>query len=209
MKNSQPAECLIVGAPGAGKTLFALSFLESLGLDEALIYHEAPGGRLSGRKWRIAEAKQALVGQAAGTTRGLQWATVDLPLGLAKGKRAVTIVDSTGLPVGVSDDAEIRDGAAQTLALLKRAHIILHLVDLTKTALTEVDTALMRFGQQLPPGRYLVLAGKADQLAANGWPARLRQAALGLDVMEVSAMRRRDMVAFTRRLRRALTLPVL
>ncbi len=209
MKSNPPVECLIVGAPGVGKTMFALAFLESLGLDEALIYREAPGGRLTGRVWRIAEAKQALVGQGAGTTRGLQWATVDLPLGLAKGRRPVTIVDSTGLPAGVSEDEEIREGAAQTIALLKRIQVILHLVDLTAGGLTDVDTALIRFGRQLPAGRYFLLASKADQAGAHDSLARLRGSANGLDVLAVSALCRHDMLAFTRRLRRALNGPVL
>jgi hypothetical protein len=214
VSNPKPLECLVVGAPGAGKTMFALSLIEALGYREVQIFHEDPDGRVTSRTWAVAEAKEKLVGSGTGrtTTRGLQWATVDLPAGIGRGKRPLTIVDSTGLNPEITDSADLRAAEAQTLRLLRRASMVIHLVSAADGGPGPVDHVLNTYCLGLPQGRYLQLASKAD-LHVRGGQGQVRgrgrrgsgQADQGAtDIMAVSSLRRRDLSRVLQRLRRTI-----
>jgi predicted GTPase len=149
-------ECLIVGKPNAGKTLFFINFAEYLGL--RLLWPTGGGAPLS-----PCQARRLLVDDTPHRTRRLQRAAVRVASGL--GSRAAVLVDSTGLTEGISPDAEVRQGMARTLQAMQRAQLVLHLVDAaarpgTPSAPGEVDREVAAFAR----GRagYLLLANKVD-----------------------------------------------
>lgn|GEM_PF-646456 len=206
MSAQRPLECLIVGAPGAGKTLLALSLIEALGYRDVRIYHEDPKGKVTSRSWPIAEAKQALVareGNHGTTTRGLQWATVELPAGFGRGKRSLTLVDSAGLGAGIENDAALRAAEAQTLRLLRRATMVIHLISPAEGGPGTLDEVLRGYCGDLPQGRYLQLASKAD--LSHGGRTIGQSAAAFRDALPVSALRRKDLGRVLQRLRRSLS----
>jgi hypothetical protein len=218
-----PVECLVLGAPGTGKTTFALSLIEALGYREVQIFHEDPAGRVTSRTWPLCEAKERLVGRAgtaaAGvcTTRGLQWATVRLPGRVGRQAQDLTIVDSTGIGAEIADDPELRAAVAQTLRMLRRARMVIHLVSPADGgAPAPVDEVLRSFCADLPQGRYMPLAAKADLGAGSrAQPAWTRKdtsrglsGAVAVDrapqPAPLCARRRRDLLALVKRLRRLL-----
>lgn len=176
---AKPLECLVVGAPGSGKTALALGLMEALGYREVQIYHEDPGGRITSRLWPLAEARARLVGGAGRppdgpATRGLQWATVCLPRRAGRPARELTIVDSTGIGPGTAADPVVRAAWAQTLRMLRRAQVVIHLVSPAvrgsgswEGGSGSLDAALEAYCAGLPEGRYLALPARP---AGGPWP---------------------------------------
>lgn len=119
-------EALVVGRPNSGKTLFALNFAEWLGVRHLELRVETGAGTTT-RALSVNAARALLSGPTPHQTRALQSVTVAIPTG--KGRRQVTIIDSTGLDDRVHDAAEIRRAMAWTIRALRRADVVLHMID--------------------------------------------------------------------------------
>ncbi|MDP2872962.1 MAG: GTPase domain-containing protein [Bacillota bacterium] len=198
-------ECLVIGEPGAGKTLFTLALAEWLGQTQLELSQEVAAGRVVTRTWRTPEAKAALVGQGPRTTRSLQWATLSVPLGIGRGRKELVVVDSAGLPSSVSADPEFRAASAEVLRQLRRAQMVVHVVDASRvTAPGELDRQLAAYAADQKPGRYMLLANKTDLPAGRAGLRRLRRALPGVEVLAVSALQGTGLQAVGRRLRRFL-----
>lgn len=181
---------MIAGRPNAGKTLFALNFAHYLGLsaiDVAL--RDAAGGEL--RRLPLSQARRAFVDSAPHKTRAVQSVEVRVPGG--KGGRLVRLSDTPGLTDAIPDAQELRQAAALALEALRRARIILHVIDAARAAVRSdpvgpLDRQISEFAAARGP--YLVLANKIDLLGAREGAARIAQSLPGRRVVPVSALRR-------------------
>lgn len=199
-EGSEVKECLIVGKPNVGKTLFLLNFSQFLGLKVGDITRENPDGSLETRAYRLEQARDTLVGEEPHTTRGLLALTVSLTRGKARLK--VTLVDSTGLTDSIHSAEDIRRAMVQTLRRLRKADLVLHLVDaaevgLSPLALGEVDYQIARYASQRCP--YLILANKMDLPAAASGYRVIKEAFSGYNVLKISALEKtgfREVKAF-------------
>jgi hypothetical protein len=202
--SSPPVECLITGMPGAGKTLFALSLAGCLAHTGLQVYSEEPDGRVVSRSWTVDQARQAPVPPDPGRY-GLQWMTLSIPMGIGRGKRDVLLIDSAGLPPGISPDPGLRDGAARTLDLLRRARILVHLVDASaEQAPGDLDRAVVAYASAHLQGRFVVLASKMDLPRSPQGLRRMRRAWPRATVLPLSSINRRSLLAVTRELRQCV-----
>lgn len=203
--SSRNPECLVLGQPGAGKTLFTLALAESLGEKHLELSQEDASGRVFTRKWTIPEARSVLTGDAPRNTPALQWFTMTVPLGLGRGRRGLVVIDSAGLPLAVPEDARERATAAQVLRMLRRVQIILHIVDVSRPGVpSELDRELASYAARGKAGNYLLIANKLDLPASRAGLRRLQRALPDVDIIPVSALYGTGMAAAGRRLRRVL-----
>src|SRR5690606_4644564 len=100
----------------------------------------------------VEEAKERLSSDSPHETRCLQSIRLELPVG--KGVKRFDIVDTSGLVDGIHGDAKIRRAMAQTLAAVRDADLILHLVDAARAgeegvlrAIGDVDYQVAQFAQ--------------------------------------------------------------
>ncbi|MBO8140981.1 MAG: 50S ribosome-binding GTPase [Firmicutes bacterium] len=197
--------CIIIGRPNVGKTMFALQFALYLGMAEARIQFAEAGGRRWEKPYRIAAALDDLTGAEPHRTRQLQSLCLELPAG--KGTQPFELVDTSGLVDGIHPDPSIRRAMAQTLAAVREAQAILHMIDAAAlgeaeavNAIGEVDYQVAQFAQMR--GGYLLLANKMDLPAARVGLARLKQEFAGHPIAPVSALYRQgfdEVKAFVRR----------
>ncbi|MCL4425743.1 MAG: 50S ribosome-binding GTPase [Firmicutes bacterium] len=193
-------DCLMVGKPNVGKTLFLLNFAEFLGVKIGEITKENPDGSLESKIYRLEQAKATLVGSEPHTTRGLLSLTVGLPMG--KGKTRLTLVDSTGLTDSIHTVAEVRRAMVQTLRRLRKADLILHLLDAAEigespAALAEIDRQIARYASSRCP--YAILPNKMDLPAAMAGLRSIKEAFPNQNILPVSALQRtgfREVKAF-------------
>lgn len=183
--------CIIIGQPNVGKTMFALHFAEYLGLAKARIAFAEAGGRRWEAAYSMAAARTTLTSSAPHHTRQLQSLTLELPAG--KGTKHLELVDTSGLVDGIHPDATIRRAMAQTLAAVREAKVILHMLDAAALGaggavdtIGEVDYQVAQFAQLR--GGYLVLANKMDLPGAEDGLARLRREFAGHRIAPVSAL---------------------
>lgn len=203
--NSRSPECLVLGEPAAGKTLFTLALAEALGQTRLELSQTGPAGRVVTRGWTTGEAKAALVGHGSGNKAALQWTTLEVRLGFGRGRTAVVMVDSAGLPPVLPPDPETRASAAETLRMLRRAHIILHVVDASRPGVPgELDRELAAYGRGHRAGRYALIANKIDLPSGRAGLRRLRRALPGVEILPISALHGTGLPAVTRCLRRFL-----
>lgn len=187
-------QCLIVGQTNVGKTAFALSFAESLGLDKVEIIFTYPDGFATRQNYALSIARQELIGPATHKTRCLQSMALSLPAG--KGVKKVTFTDTTGLAEGIHEEKEVRRAIAQTLQQVRDADLILHIVDAAQIGrqgeneqiLTEVDRQIASFAQSR--GIYVLLANKMDQNSAQLGLSRIRALFPNQQIVPVSALGR-------------------
>jgi len=199
-----PVECLVLGLPGAGKTLFAVSLAGVLGNASLRIYREEPDGRISSRPISAAQAGAEALGNGRGS-HGLQWMTISVPMGLGRARQDVLLIDPAGLPPGVPEDQPGRAEAARTLSLLRRARFLVHLVDASSgESPSELDRAVVHFASAHLPGRFLLLASKMDLPQSRGGLRRIRKTWPETRVIPVSSFRRKSVVFAGRELRRCL-----
>ncbi|HHV07644.1 MAG TPA: GTP-binding protein HSR1 [Firmicutes bacterium] len=184
-------ECLVVGKVGAGKTLFVLNFAAYLGLARIKINVEYPSGQVLYRQYSIEAARRQLVGNNPHTTKALQSIILEIPV--TKGVRRCIISDSSGLIDHIHKDAGIRQAIAQTLGAIRRADLILHVVDTSQigvsdapSALGEVDYQVAQFAQMR--GGYLILANKIDLPNTNLGLQKLHLELPGHKITPISAM---------------------
>src|SRR5690606_13249612 len=132
--------CIIVGRPNVGKTMFALQFALYLGLVEARIAFAEAGGRRWERAFSVETALADLTGAEPHRTRQLQTLRLELPA--RKGRRELELVDTSGLVDGIHPDAALRRAMAQTLAAVREAHMILHMIDAALAGGTDARQAI-------------------------------------------------------------------
>ncbi|NLN17446.1 MAG: GTP-binding protein HSR1 [Firmicutes bacterium] len=167
--------CIIIGKPNAGKTLFTLNFAAYLGTTPLHVAFRQDN-TTNWKTYRLDEAVQQLTSSKPHHTLGLQELIVTLPA--RKGAKRIQLIDTCGLVEGIPAEQDIRRAMAATLAAVRDAHLILHIIDASRVkaagtveALGEVDYQVAQFGQ-LRDG-YLILANKID----------LPEAKEGLDII--------------------------
>lgn len=173
-------ECLIVGKPNVGKTLFFLNFAQYLGLR-----YLWPAGE---PQLSLDRARRELVDDRPHRTRNLCRVVVRVPAG--KGRKAAVLTDTTGLTDDINEDAAIRRAMAQTLRAIREAGLILHLVDVAAPpgspgAPGVVDLEVAAFARHR--GGYALLANKMDLPQAGEGLRRLCAAMAGDPVFPISA----------------------
>mgnify|MGYP001107131380 CR=1 FL=1 len=185
--------CIVIGKTNVGKTLFTLQFADYLGVDALEITFEEPTGERYTRKYDLQAALKELSSAEPHQTRRLQSIRVELPVG--KGVKRFDIIDTSGLMEGIHSDASVRRAMAQTLAAVRDADLILHLVDASQAARSgvvravgEVDYQVAQFAQ-IRDG-YLILANKVDLPGADRGLERLREEFTGHPVVAISALNR-------------------
>ena len=158
-------KCVVIGKTNVGKTLFTLNFADYLGVERLEVTIEEPAGERRVARYTVQDALQALSSSEPHQTRCLQSIRLELPVG--KGVKRFDIVDTSGLMEGIHEDAAVRRAMAQTLGVVRDAHLILHIVDAYQAslggavrAIGDVDYQVAHFAQ-IREG-YAVLANKID-----------------------------------------------
>lgn len=185
--------CLVVGRPNVGKTMFCVNFAEFLGLHRLEVYYQLPDGTTRQRKYDIPSARHELSGLGQHKTRSLQSIQLDLPGG--KGTRKFKLTDSTGLTDGIHPDRELRNSMAQTLGEMQLANCILHIVDLGEViknggmkSLGELDFQIAELGAY--KNGYALLANKSDLPDAQKGLRILQEEIGDLRIFPISALYR-------------------
>ena len=187
--------CIVLGKPNVGKTLLVLGLADSMKAKEVDITFADPGGARYCRKYPIDIAMRELVGAMPHQTRCLQWLTLEFRVG--KGKKAVELVDTTGLIEQIHDDPLTRKAMAQTLSAMRSAQIIIHVIDAhlagqvdmqSESAERDLDMQLAAFAA--PRGCYCIVANKMDLPGAKRGLARIQRSFTGYKVIPVSAATR-------------------
>lgn len=156
-------ECVIVGYPNSGKTLFALNFASFLGSKSVDITARSYDGLLTCRHLSIADAKNELCSMALHKTRLLQSMVLKMPIG--KAMVMFKLTDTCGISEQIHSDQTIRCAMAQTLGLVRCADFILHIIDLSRMRKNEVqdqqiDQEIYQYG--IARQNYIMLANKTD-----------------------------------------------
>lgn len=156
-------ECVIVGYPNSGKTLFALNFASFLGSKSVDITARSYDGLLTCRHLSIADAKNELCSMALHKTRLLQSMVLKMPIG--KATVMFKLTDTCGISEQIHSDQTIRCAMAQTLGLVRCADFILHIIDLSRMRKNEVqdqqiDQEIYQYG--IVRQNYIMLANKTD-----------------------------------------------
>ncbi|HHT27145.1 MAG TPA: GTPase domain-containing protein [Firmicutes bacterium] len=183
--------CLVIGKTNVGKSVFVLHFARYLGMSHVDVYSQDPEGRRRLLSLAVENAVRTLSGGEPHQTRCLQSITLELPVG--KGKRQFEIVDTSGLMDGIHADVSIRRAMAQTLATVRSAQVILHMVDASKAAnkgaveaIGEVDYQVAQFAQMRTG--YAILANKMDLPTAVSGLEIIRREFIGHPVFPISAL---------------------
>ena len=191
---SGPRPCLIVGRPNVGKTLFLINFAEYCGVRSLELGVWEPGGSERTERLSLDEARARLVGALPNQTRRLQWLDLSLPKG--KGRRRFRLTDTAGVTDTIHEAAEVRQAVADTLAALRQAAVVLHVVDAAALgqrgavdSRDEVDLQLAHYASLRAP--YAMLANKVDLPWAAGGVDLLRRTLPGQRILPVSALNRR------------------
>jgi GTPase SAR1 family protein len=183
-------QCLIVGQTNVGKTLFCVNFAEYLGASRLEIAFSDSSGGVVKKKYDPVTARSELAGLGTHKTRCLQSFVVGLPYG--KGVKRLQLTDTAGLVDGIHGDPAIRESIAQTIAAIRETPYVLHIVDLTRVAvsgaLDELDRQIYRLGSH--KNGYVLLANKMDLPAAKDGLYRLRKTLRGSRLIPVSALYR-------------------
>ena len=187
-------ECLVIGRPNVGKSLFVINFAEYLGFENIEVKISFPNGFSTVNQYSIPQARQELTGLGPHKTRCLQAIHLNIPA--RKGYKRVKITDTTGLMDTIHQDMEIRKAIAQTLGAIRQADIIIHMIDAhnpyatsTPALLGEVDYQVAQFAQLR--GRYCILANKMDLPGAREGLAQILQKLPGQYTVPISALHKR------------------
>lgn len=184
-------ECILVGQPNAGKTLFALHFVEFLGMRSLDVTFLASDGLLGCKHYKVDQAIRELSGMERHKTKEIQ--TIALQIPVAKSVRNIKLIDSCGLSDGIHPDAVIRKAMAQTLSVMRYAKIILHMIDVSICAkfknLADIDQQIAQYGHT--KGGYAILANKMDLPSAKEGLSFLADAFPGKTIIPVSALHKK------------------
>ncbi len=183
-------ECVIIGRPNSGKTMFALNFAGYLGAKSVDVTFRTYDGLMTCRHFSLEEGKRELCGMALHKTRSLQ----SLVLRMTVGKTAVNfkLTDTCGVSEHIHQEEVIRKGMAQTIGLLRSADLILHMVDLSLIGRdftnnsTSIDHEFYKYG--VTRKSYLLLGNKYDLSSAKDNLLRLAAAFPKATIIPVSAL---------------------
>lgn len=182
-------ECVIVGRPNSGKTLFALNFAGYLGIKHIDVTFRTYDGVMNCRRFSLEEAKRELCGNAIHKTCSLQ----SMILSMKTGKTAVNfkLTDTCGISEQIHNDERVRKGMAQTISLLRSVDFILHVVDLSVVNKdfrnkTSIDGELYNYGKVSKS--YLLLGNKYDLSAAKNNLLHLIAAFPKANIIPISAL---------------------
>lgn len=185
--------CIVLGKTNVGKTLFVVNFANYLGLRHLSVTTRHPVHGVSNQTIDIESAVKEWVSDAPHQTRALHSLKLEIPIG--KGVKQFEIVDTSGLIEGIPKEAAVRRAMAQTLAAVREADLVLHVVDAVQAttkgaveAIGEVDFQVAQFAQM--KGGYLILANKMDLPAAHSGLERIRKEFVGHQVIPMSALTR-------------------
>jgi 50S ribosomal subunit-associated GTPase HflX len=185
------SRCLVIGKTNVGKSLFVLHFARYLGMSHVHVTSLDPTGNRQVQAYAVETAVRDLSGTAPHQTRRLQSITLELPAG--KGSKSFELVDTSGLMDGIHIDVGVRRAMAQTLANVREARAILHMVDASKAAdrgaveaLGEVDYQVAQFAQMR--GGYCILANKMDLPCATAGLEIIRREFVGHLIIPISAL---------------------
>ena len=164
-------ECVLVGYPNSGKTLFALNFAAFLGSKSVEITFRSNDGLLTCRQYSLSDAKNELCSSIWHKTRMIQTMIIKMTVG--KALISFKLTDTCGLCDGIHADQEVRHSMAYTLSAVRSADFIIHIVDLSRftsdTSLAEnagIDNEIYHYG--VSRRNYIILANKTDlPLAAS------------------------------------------
>lgn len=155
-------DCILVGQPNVGKTMFALHFAEFLGMRVLDVTFQASDGLLGSKHYRIEEAVQELSSMERHKTREIQ--TIALKITTGKSIHNIKLMDSCGLSEGIHPDIQVRKAMVQTLSALRYAKLILHMIDASyvsvKKLVGDIDQQIAKYGSA--KGYYAILANKMD-----------------------------------------------
>lgn len=160
-------ECVIVGYPNSGKTMFALNFAGFLGSKTVDITFRTYDGLLTSRHFTLTDAKRELCGMALHKTRLLQ----SMVLKMCVGKATITfkLTDTCGVVEDIHPDQNIRKAMAQTLGAVRSANFILHIVDLSRMNSPLIDNSVCSgtidqeiYWYGMTKMNYIILANKID-----------------------------------------------
>lgn len=186
-------QCVIIGKTNVGKTLFAINFASFLGISKLEMEFTTPGGEVHERTLLQAAAVAELTSDAPHHTLGLQRIHVKMP-GF-KGQKQFALVDTSGLAEGIHEESLVRKAMAQTLAQVRNAQVILHLVDASSVgkvgtirAMGEVDWQVAQFGGMRQG--YAILANKMDVEGAHQGLVQIRQDFPGHLIIPISALQK-------------------
>ncbi len=184
--------CVVVGKTNVGKTLFALRFAAMLGRrDVALTFRPSNGADVR-RSLPIEVGVSTLTGDEPHLTRCVQSLELTLPKG--KGKRTFALMDTCGLVEGIHPEADVRRAMAQTLAAVRDADVVLHMVDASQTSNASVGSCLGPVDAQVAQfagmrSGYALLANKMDLPGAAEGLRRLRSELTGYTIFGISALK--------------------
>lgn len=183
--------CIVIGKANVGKTLFAINFANYLGVTRLEMEVNPAEGESYRHTLGTKEALQELTSPEPHHTLGLQ--SIQIQIRGRKGRKHFALVDTSGLTEGIPGKTLIRKAMAQTLAQVRGASIILHLIDASSTgkpgaieAMGEVDWQVAQFGGMRDG--YAVLANKMDLPEAAAGLLQIRQELPGHVIFPISAL---------------------
>lgn len=184
-------ECILVGQPNAGKTLFALHFVEFLGMRSLDVTILASDGILGCKHYKVEQAIRELSGLERHKTKELQTMSLQIPVG--KSFRQIKLIDSCGLSDGIHPDAVIRKAMAQTLSVMRYAKLVLHMIDVSQYIrskhITDIDQQIAQYGHA--KGGYALLANKIDLPNAKEGLSFLADVFPGQTIFPISALHKK------------------
>ncbi|QDR80612.1 GTPase domain-containing protein [Sporomusa termitida] len=182
-------ECIVIGRPNSGKTLFTLNFAKYLGVKSIDMTFRTYDGVMTCRHLSLEDAKRQLCGIDLHKTRSLQSMVLNMPIG--KSTVNFKLTDTCGISEQIHADEAIRKGMAQTIGLLRSADFILHLVDLTNVksdsaTQSNIDYEFYHYG--VARNAYIMLGNKVDLGSAKDNLPRLASAFPKATVIPISAL---------------------
>jgi predicted GTPase len=182
------SDCILVGQPNVGKTLFALHFAEFLGMHVLDVTFQASDGLLGCKHYRVEQAIRELSSIERHKTREIQTIALKIPVG--KSIRNIQLIDSCGLSDGIHPDILIRKAMVQTLSALRYVKMILHMLDAScygrAKAVPDIDRQVAQYGSA--KGRYAILANKMDLPGAKEGLHFIADAFPGQTIIPVSSL---------------------
>ncbi|VBB05990.1 Hypothetical protein LUCI_1201 [Lucifera butyrica] len=182
-------ECLIVGRPNSGKTMFTLNFAAYLGNKTIDILFKTYDGLLTSRHFTIDDAKRELCDTSPHKTRLPQSIELKMPQG--KTAAHFKLTDTCGVAEKIYKEETIRKGMAQTLSLIRCADFIIHLLDLTELTVeylknpANIDHEIYNYG--MVRHNYIMLLNKIDLAATREPVSRAAEAFPQVVILPISA----------------------